>query len=268
LKTPISKKEKQSLTSTKATAAKATTTKATATKATAARVSGRLNKSLTMIPNEYESELYYCKLKKGCTFSALRFENLRRHMAIHTKEEKNNISHKTALNSSNSSTKTKSPIPKKRINLKNKIGDTKKMKLDEEIINDWADDDESTRTDNEDKPTETVDKDKTAEIVNEYEKIDNEDITQTVNLKTVSEENNLNSSSVRTNTSIVKNHIFDFDDNADDDNISDLRQIKSSKQLDHTENNSDLIKNLNGQSNKYYDEIKYVVCILKSEYAA
>ena len=58
------------------------------------------------------------------------------------------------------------------------------------------------------------------ETVDNDEKIENEEIAQTVCIKIVSEENNLNSKSIRKNTFIVSNHNFVFNDN-----ISDLLQV-------------------------------------------
>jgi len=63
-------------------------------------------------------------------------------------------------------------------------------------------------------------------------------------VKTVSEENNLNSKSVKRNPSIVINHNVVFNDN-----ISEVQEIKRFKQLDHTDNNLDGIKNTNSEIN-------------------
>jgi len=75
---------------------------------------------------------YHCQTQDGCTYTTYRYDNLRRHMAIH----KNNKDVVTTKKSSPSSTSNK------RKNLKTKSSEVKKQKLQEELLKDWDNDGE------------------------------------------------------------------------------------------------------------------------------
>jgi len=180
-------------TSKKVTAAKSTPTKYTASKMTVTRErgtreSGTLNKSLTITHKDFESELYYCKLKSECTFRAIHYDDFKKHMQIHVNEELYAEAQKRALNntSSNSCTISTSLILKKRINSKNKIGNQKKIKLNEEITNDWDDDsDKCTKTDDENKAIVAVNEEKNKKTVDKEtttEKFDGGENTKSINV--------------------------------------------------------------------------------------
>ncbi|XP_050536830.1 uncharacterized protein LOC126902997 isoform X2 [Daktulosphaira vitifoliae] len=104
-------------------------------------------RSRPVVPSSTIPGVYFCHLKMGCTFSSTRFENLKRHMAMHKTE--NNLSssvtpmkdNSTSI-TSKSSTKIIFSSPKKRKLVKTKKPECKKMKIHNEILKDWDDDDE------------------------------------------------------------------------------------------------------------------------------
>jgi len=93
---------------------------------------------------------------------------------------------------------------------------------------------------NADKCLETMDVDEITKTVDADEQLNNVEITQTGNIETVSEENKLVSSCVKTNISIIPTQLFDVDDNL-----------------------SYFINILNGQSKKNFDVIKCIATVSK-----
>lgn len=104
-----------------------------------------------MNPDPVVNPLFRCQLKDGCNFTTNRFDNLKRHMAVHKTEndevtatKKTSIANKSTSGSISSSVNTNkvTQSSKKRKNVKNKRTDNKKIKLQDELLKDWELDDE------------------------------------------------------------------------------------------------------------------------------
>lgn len=105
-----------------------------------------------MNPDPVVNPLFRCQLKDGCNFTTNRFDNLKRHMAVHklagndevTATKKTSIANKSTSGSISSSVNTNkvTQSSKKRKNVKNKRTDNKKIKLQDELLKDWELDDE------------------------------------------------------------------------------------------------------------------------------
>ncbi|XP_026806815.1 muscle M-line assembly protein unc-89-like isoform X2 [Rhopalosiphum maidis] len=98
---------------------------------------------------------YACHVHVNCTYSTNRYDLLKRHMATHKNDTKEETVKK--LPSSNAN---------KRKNLKNKISDAKKIKLQDELLKDWENDgdDEDEELDTSNVSTIIEDKQSTSEI--------------------------------------------------------------------------------------------------------
>lgn len=103
-------------------------------------------KAITMI-----SGVYWCHIKKGCGFNSKRFENLKRHMKMHEEEDKQKLNAKLCKNdpsvsgyraSNARSAKAQFRTSKSLKNSKTKKLDTKKIKLQDELLKDWDEDDD------------------------------------------------------------------------------------------------------------------------------
>ncbi|XP_050442349.1 AP2/ERF domain-containing protein PFD0985w-like isoform X2 [Adelges cooleyi] len=106
---------------------------------------------------------FKCHLVKGCTFSSIRYENLKRHMATHKTENETTIAPKNLkidsikpttskpnTSKAKSNAKTSVSAQQKRKNVKINKTDNKKIKLQNEILKDWEDDDTNESDDNND----------------------------------------------------------------------------------------------------------------------
>lgn len=103
-------------------------------------------KKITMI-----SGVYWCHIKKGCGFNSKRFENLKRHMKMHEEEDKQKLNAKLSKNDQSPtgyrannarSAKAQFRTSKSLKNSKTKKLDTKKIKLQDELLKDWDEDDD------------------------------------------------------------------------------------------------------------------------------
>lgn len=99
-------------------------------------------KTITMI-----SGVYWCHIKKGCGFNSKRFENLKRHMKMHEEEDKQKLNAKLCKNDQSVSgsraintrnAKAQFRTSKSLKNSKTKKLETKKIKLQDELLKDWV----------------------------------------------------------------------------------------------------------------------------------
>lgn len=103
-------------------------------------------KPITMI-----SGVYWCHIKKGCGFNSKRFDNLKRHMKMHEEEDKQKLNAKLCKNdqsvsgyraSNAQNVKAQFRSTKSLKTSKPKKLDTKKIKLQDELLKDWDEDDD------------------------------------------------------------------------------------------------------------------------------
>lgn len=210
-----------------------------------------LNKSTSKSKASVEmiSGVYVCYVKP-CTQKFSSYDIFKRHVNSHKDEAKDacssnqfpQVSKSAASTSGKSTTKNKSHTPKKQLNSKNRKSVAKKVKLEDELLKDWDEDDDLDESVNSDISSNLgtnleTSKAPTSAVASTY----NTEVPKTL-------------ISAEASTS---NTIFDFDENDDVssvDIVSDLRHIKSSKQL--LENSGSTLDQINNLEKSFCDSNK------------
>lgn len=200
-----------------------------------------------LIPSKISQDNYACQVQVGCPYTTNRYANLKQHMAMHKSNTDQKMVKKSPSSTSN-----------KRKNLKTKLSDNKKIKLQEELLKDWE-----NEGDDEDVELNTINVQSTSQVVetiNQVRPIENEGVqitsevvpikneglqitsevapTMTEDMSTgkiLSSENDLTptfsevipiTNEIQETNTVSPNKVFEFNENDDNTPVVELRQNK------------------------------------------